>query len=159
MGVNTNFGSTLAISSTTTTSATDTLAEFQALTYTAVGSIESIGDFGDSYADVPFNGLSDGRVQHFKGSADAGTFTLTVGFDAADTGQDALMSALADVTGIYAFRVQIGDASSGSPSAPTTQFFLGRVMSAPMSIGAANNITKRNVTIGIISAIIQSDAV
>ena len=159
MGVNTNFGSTLAISTATTTSDTDTQAEFEALAYTTVGSIESLGPFGDQYADVPFNSLSDGRVQHFKGSADAGTFTLTVGFDAADTGQDALMAALADVTGIYAFRVQLGDASSGSPSAPTTQFFLGRVMGAPLNIGAANNITKRDVTIGIISAIIQADAV
>ena len=159
MGVNTNFGSTLAISSTVTTSATDNQAEFEALTYTTVGSIQSIGAFGDSYADVPFNALNDGRVQHLKGSADAGTFTLTLGFDAADTGQDALMTPLADVTGIYAFRVQLGDASSGSPSAPTTQFFLGRVMAAPLNIGAANSIITRDVSIGIISAIIQADAV
>ena len=159
MGVNTNFGSTLAISSATTTTDTDTQGEFEALSYTAVGSIESIGPFGDTYTDVPFTGLGDSRTQHFKGSVDAGTISMTVGFDAADTGQDAIMTALADVTGVYAFRVQLGDGSSGSPSAPTTQFFLGRVMAAPLNVGATNNIVRRDVQIGIISAIIQADAV
>jgi hypothetical protein len=159
MGVNTNFGSKLWISSATTTTATDTQAEFEVLTYTQVGSVESIGAFGDTYQDVTFTPLSASRTEHHKGTVDAGTFTATVGFDAADTGQDALMTALADVNGIYAFQVQLGDGSSGSPSAPTTQYFLGRVMAAPLNIGGANNLPRRDVQISVISAIIQVDAV
>lgn len=159
MAVDTSFGATLAISSATTTTATDTQAEFEVLSYTAVGEVESIGAFGDTYQDVTFTALGDSRTRHFKGTVDAGTFTATVGFDAADSGQDALMTALADQDGIYAFRVQGGDGSTGSPSAPTTLYFLGRVMAAPLNIGGSNNIVRRDVSISIISAIIQVDAV
>jgi hypothetical protein len=159
MGVNTNFGAKLWISSATTTTATDTQAEFEALSYTQVGKIVSMGQFGDTYQDVPFTPLENARTEHLKGTVDGGTMQLEVGFDASDTGQDALMTALADVNGLYAFQVQLGDGSSGSPSAPTTQYFLGRVMAAPLNIGSANTVPTRSVTISVNTAIIQVDAV
>lgn len=159
MAFNTAFGSTLAISTTTTTSVTDTQGEFEALAYTAVGEIESLGDLGDSYQPVTFVSLADGRTRKLKGTADAGDLTVTVAFDSADAGQDLMRTALADQSGLYAFRVQVADGSSGSPSAPTTQFFLGRVMSGSINVGDANNVVRQTFGIGIDSAIILVDAV
>jgi hypothetical protein len=159
MAFNTAFGSTLAISTTTTTSATDTQAEFEALAYTAIGEIESVGDLGDTFQAVTFTALGDGRVRKLKGTADAGDLTVTVAFDSTDTGQDAMRTALASQSNQYAFRLQVADGSSGSPSAPSTQFFLGRVMSGSINVGDANNVVRQTFTIGIDSPIILVDAV
>jgi hypothetical protein len=83
-------GTTLPIDFTTPASA---LAAFLTDTFLQVGNAETIGDFGDTAADVTFTGLSDLRTQHLKGTFDGGTLQLTCAYNASDAGQQAMKAA------------------------------------------------------------------
>ena len=67
----------------------DTEALYKADDYVDVGEIEDLGEFGDTFSSVTFTSLRDGRVRKYKGTADAGDLTLTVGLDNGDLGQAA----------------------------------------------------------------------
>lgn len=136
----------------------DEQAEFEALSYTLVGEIEDIGEFGDRVNPVNFTALGDSRVRKFKGSRDAGNITMTVGFDPSDAGQSAIETALA-ADGNYAVRISLGDTGTGSPSNPTTFYFLGKVMSYTTNIGSADNVVRSTVEVAIDSAIVRVAAV
>jgi hypothetical protein len=119
----------------------NSLSDFQALSYVEVGEVEDIGEFGDQFNPVKRTPLSTRRVQTAKGSKDAGTFTLTIGHDSADTGQVNLDAALASDSD-YAIRIELDDAGSGSPSSPTTFYMRVKVMGLSTRIGDAENILK-----------------
>lgn len=136
----------------------ETEAEFKADTYVEVGEIEDLGEFGDTFSSVTFSSLSDGRVRKFKGLADAGDLTLTVGLDNGDAGQAALKVAHKDrTTGDYNIKITLND---GDPSAtpaitPTTFYMRGKVMNNTVAAGTADNVVRRNVTVGINSEILE----
>ena len=126
---------------------TVTATQFSALTpYVAVGRVESFGDYGDEQAAVTFNSVGSGRIEKAKGSSDAGTLALTVGYDPADAGQIALEAAQASIQN-FAFKVTYPDKS--------VQYFRGLVMSKRRNIGTADNVIKRTFSIGINSAIVD----
>lgn len=134
--------------------------------WAAVGEIENLGELGDSRQLVTFLSLSDSRVKKAKGTADAGTLNLVVGYDAADAGQDALRAAADDASNVgYNFRVRLNDApadanpGSGSESTPTTMTFKALVMSRRVNIGAANGTVTMNVVLDITTAITVVDPV
>ena len=52
------------ISSAAVTSVTDTVTEYEALTWVEVGTIESISEFGDKASDVTFASLADAHMRH-----------------------------------------------------------------------------------------------
>src|SRR5262245_3680132 len=105
----------------------DTLAEFLAMsTWTPIGLIESISEFGDESADVTFASIGDGRTRHSKGARDAGTMTLVCGHDPTDAGQAAIELAEQDKSN-YAFRIQIPDGPPGWTN--SIYFFRGLVRS------------------------------
>lgn len=139
-------------------STVDTQGEFEALAYVEVGEIESIGDFGDQAAATSFTALGDRRVRKIKTTFDAGTISLTLGRDPSDSGQAAMIAALAEDDD-YAFKVTLNDASQGSPSSPTTFYFRGQVQSYTTNIGNAENVVKATTNIAINSAIIEVAAV
>ncbi|MDN5850308.1 MAG: hypothetical protein L0H63_11860 [Nitrococcus sp.] len=148
--------SALAALSIGTTTVADVQAEYDADTYTAVGEIEDFGQFGDVINPVNFISLADSRVRKLKGSRDAGTMNLTVGFDPGDAGQDALIAAFADTgTANYNFKVELDDAVSTNG---TTFYFSGHVMSYPVTVGSADNVIKRAFAIAINTAIIEKAA-
>ncbi|EPM82047.1 hypothetical protein A260_28286, partial [Pseudomonas syringae pv. actinidiae ICMP 19068] len=68
----------------------DTEADYKQDVYVDVGEIEDLGEFGDTFSSVTFTSLKDGRVRKYKGTADAGDMTLTVGLDNGDAGQKAV---------------------------------------------------------------------
>lgn len=139
-------------------SSVDTQAEFEALAFVEVGEIESIGDFGDQAANTNFTALGDRRVRKIKTTFDAGTIALTLGRDPSDSGQAALVAALAQDDD-YAIKVTLNDASQGSPSSPTTFYFRGQIQSYTTQIGSADNVVKATTNIAINSAIIEVAAV
>lgn len=136
----------------------DTQGEYEALSYTEIGEVENLGDFGDQANDVPFTTLGDRRTRHFKGSFDAGTVELTVGFDGADAGQAAVKAALASDSD-FAFKVTLADDSDGSPAAPTTFYWRGKLMGRRIQVGNAENVVRAALTIGINSALVEVAAV
>lgn len=141
--------------------AATTEAEYAADTYIQVGEIEDLGEFGDTFSSVTFTSLSGGRVRKYKGTADAGDMTLTVGLDNGDAGQSAVKTAHKDRSkGNYNIKVTLND---GDPTAqpavlPTTFYFSGKVMNNTVALGAADNVVRRNITIGINSDILEIEA-
>ena len=136
----------------------DTEAAYKADTYVEVGEIEDLGEFGDTFSSVTFTSLADGRVRKYKGTADAGDLTLTIGLDNGDLGQAKLKVAHKDRSkGDYNIKVTLND---GDPTAtpvllPTTFYMRGKVMNNTVAAGSADNVIRRNVTVGINSDIIE----
>jgi len=150
MGFNTASGCKISIG--TTTSAT-TQAEYEADSYTEIGTIEDLGEFGDSFNAVTFTSLADSRVNKRKGAADAGDMTLSVAFDGADSGQQALKVALDDTGALpYNFKVELNDSLGTSP---TTFYFSAMVMSRRTQVGSSDNVVKAAVQLGITTAVIE----
>lgn len=131
--------------------------DFEADSYTLVGSVEDPGEFGDEVSIVTFTGLDDGRVQKFKGSRDAGDQSVVVGFDAGDAGQQAIRDAADDTSqNDYNIKVELNDAPVGGT--PTIIYYRAKVTSYRLQPGVADNVIRANVTLAINSALYQQDA-
>lgn len=153
--LNTAAGCRLSIGGKTGAS---TLTEYEADTYVQVGEIEDLGEFGDTFSSVNFTALSNGRVRKYKGTADAGNMTLTVGFDAGDAGQKAVSVAHKDRSkGNYNIKVTLNDGDPDATPAilPTTFYYGVKVMNNTLAAGAADNVVRRNVTLAINTDIIE----
>lgn len=137
----------------------DDLAEYEAITWVGIGEVEDLGEFGDTFSSVTFTALADGRVRKYKGTADAGDLTLAIGFDNSDTGQLAVKAAHADRSkGDYPFKITLNDGdpdATPDPILPTTFYLRGKVMNNTTAAGQADNVVRRNVTIGINSDILE----
>lgn len=118
------------------------------LTYIEVGELENIGDYGDEVGDVTFSALADSRTRHLKGLADAGSSDLTIGFDVGDAGQLALVAAQKDRSQFdYPVKVEYVDG--------LIDYFAVKVMSSRKTVGGAEDVIKRTVTMGINSGIYE----
>jgi hypothetical protein len=139
-----------------TPTSTDTVSEFAALTYTEIGLVESLGEYGDESSAVNFASLSDGRQRKAKGIRDAGNLALTCAHDTTDAGQQALVAAEATPLK-YAFKVVLPDELTVGGTG-TTQYFRGLVMSKRLNVGSADNVIRQTFSIGIDSAIAEAPA-
>ncbi len=153
MTVNTAAESTVYIG---TTGAATTQNDFETDSYTEVGEVEDLGEFGDTAEEVTFTALKDRRTRKFKGSFNAGTLTIVCGADPSDAGQDALRSAFASDFD-YNFKVMLNDAVT-SGGVPTTLYFRGKVMSKGRNVGQVNNVVRQTFAVGINSEILEVDA-
>jgi hypothetical protein len=133
-------------------SATDTAAEFAALSYQNISQIQDMGQFGDASNDVGLAHLDDGRSGHYKGVFDAGTMTVVMSYDRTDAGQDALVNALSS-TANYAFRITLNDGAD-----PTTVYFRGQVMRYRLGVAGADNVIPATAEIGINSALVIAES-
>lgn len=118
----------------------DTEADYKQDVYVEIGEIEDLGEFGDTFSSVTFTSLKDGRVRKYKGTADAGDMTLTVGLDNGDAGQKAVKVAHKDRSkGDYNIKVTLndGDATATPAVLPTTFYFRVKVMNNTVAPGAA----------------------
>lgn len=85
MGVHTSAGSTFKISAGTP--ATFDSTGYAALTFTTVGEITDLGEFGREYALVTHQPVGSRGTQKKKGSYNEGSITLQLGLDTDDAGQ------------------------------------------------------------------------
>ncbi len=128
-------------------------AAYAGLTWTEVGFIENIGDYGDQSSAVDFAVLGDGRVRKAKGARHAGALTVTCAHIADDVGQAALVAAEATYNN-YPFKVEL-------PNKLTTggtnelQYFIGLVMSKRLNVGANDNVVRRTFEVGVNSKITE----
>jgi hypothetical protein len=141
----------VAISNAAITDATDTTAEFAALTWVLVGFIESTSDYGDASADVTGNVISEGRTRHAKGTRDAGIFTLTCFHKPDDVGQLALAAAQL-TSNRYGIRIRPRDRLTGGGT-DSIDYFRGIIQSARRSALEANTPQRIVYNIGIDSQI------
>ncbi|HEY8359363.1 MAG TPA: phage tail tube protein [Ramlibacter sp.] len=147
MAISTAAGSKIYIGPVRT-DATDTLAEYAALTpWVEIGEVETLGEFGDESAAVTFLSVGDARTRKLKGARDAGTLALTVGRDPLDAGQIAL-SAAEKTKFEYAFKIVAADAPDEDYT-DTTYYFGALVMSARENYGGADNVVRVTYSLGI----------
>jgi hypothetical protein len=141
------------VCATPVTSATDTAAEFAALTWVEVGGVTSIGEFGDQATSIKSNVISENRVRKLKGSRDAGTLALVCNNDPLDAGQIALLAAEA-TSFRYGVKVEIPDAQSPTYS-DSIFYFAALVMSKQLSVGEADKVISRTFSLDIDSPIVE----
>ena len=130
-------------------------AAYQALDWTQIGELESLGTFGDSANQISFAALEDQRTRHFKGARDAGTLDVVFGRDYADAGQTLLLTAEAEIHD-RAFKVLFNDAPpSGTPS---ERYFVAAVGSATETVDSSDSVIKLNSSLWINSSITRVNA-
>lgn len=100
MGVATAAGARLYIGTTASNGSTDS--------YTEVGEVIGLGEFGRSYNEITYSPINSRGIQKFKGSYNDGSLPVTLGRDINDAGQAALRTAL-DVDADYNFKVVAND--------------------------------------------------
>jgi len=147
--IQTTSGTKFYISSAAAPSATDTVAEYEALTFTEVMEVENLGNIGDVSTEVTGAAIGDSRIRKAKGARNAGTMNV-VCFDAvpSDTGQLAVMDAEKTVDN-YAFKIEFPAPAVGTPE---IWYFRGLVMSNELELGTNDNIRRRRFNIGVNSA-------
>jgi hypothetical protein len=149
-GVQTSAGSTLAIATgASKVPTTYDAAGFAALTYTTVGEVTDIGEFGKEYNLVTFSPVGDRKQRKFKGSYNNGSIQVQMGRASGDAGQTAMRTALADDAS-YAVKVTLQDTSK--------IYFTGKVMSFKTSVGSVDQITSATSTFEIDSEIVEVNA-
>jgi hypothetical protein len=131
-------GATLHISSATP--ATFNQAGYSALSYTKVGLIESIGDFGNEREINKFVPLETGIAMKVVGSSDAGAPDIALALDTDDAGQ-ILMKAASRSDNAYSFKITTKQGD--------VYYFQGFVKKWKVQVGDGNAITKAATTIEI----------
>jgi hypothetical protein len=139
-----------------TTEATDTVAEFSAITWTEIGGVTALPEYGDESAAVTSTDLGTARVRKGKGARDAGTATLTVNNDPADAGQQALVTA-EGTNFVYPFRVVYPDRPAPGGT-DTEEFFRGIVRSKRRGGGDVNSVMTRVFIVDVDSQIYEKPA-
>lgn len=131
------------------------VGDFAAVTWTEIGSLDSIGTFGDTAQPITQSIIGEARDKTIKGTRNAGTFELVANLDYADAGQLALVAA-EKTNHDYAIKVVFDDAPTGGT--PSERLFIGKIMSASEALETANNSMKLNSSIAINSNIVRTVA-
>jgi hypothetical protein len=131
----------------------DTVAKFDALTWTEVGLVETIGEYGDESSPVTFSALSDARTRKAKGAKDAGNLAVTTAHDATDEGQQAL-SAAESVNSNFAFKVILPNRLNPTGT-DEINYFRGLVMSKRKNVGGNDNVVRMTYNVGVNTEIFE----
>lgn len=136
MTVTTTATSTLKV--TASAPGTFDVAGYGALSFTNVGEITNLGEFGTEFALVTHSPIGSRTVQKYKGSKNVGTMSMTLGLDTDDAGQ-ILLKAAAASDNDYSFEVttQNGD----------KYYFQAKVMMFKVVLGGVDDISAANVTL------------
>lgn len=130
MAVATSAGTVLKISAGTP--GTFNVAGYEALTWTTMGEVTDLGEFGREYALVTHNPVGSRGTRKYKGSYNEGTMTLQLALDTDDAGQIlAKAASLSDAD--YSFSV--------TPQAGDVYYFQAKVMSWKVGVGGVDSIT------------------
>jgi hypothetical protein len=154
MAVVTSARTKLYTAATAYTTATDTVVEWDALTWVEVGEVISYSEFGASYDEITHQPISDGLTYKFKGTRNDGSMQLSLGRAPTDAGQALLVTAL-DSYDSYPFKVALNDDPGGTGSKPTRFFLAGRVMSYTVNPGSTNSVVTASCTIGINGVVLE----
>lgn len=130
MTVATSAGTVLKISAGTP--GTFNVAGYEALTWTTVGEVTDLGEFGRAYALVTHNPVGSRGTRKYKGSFNEGAMTLQLGLDTDDAGQIlAKAASLSDADYSISVTTQNGD----------VYYMQAKVMSWKVGVGSVDSIT------------------
>lgn len=138
MTVFSSAGSTIAIS--TAKPATFDGTGYAALTFTAIGEVTDLGEFGREYNLITHNPIGNRGTVKKKGSFNEGSITLQLALDTDDAGQIlAKTASTSDADHSFVITTQNGD----------KYYFQAQVMSFKTSIGAVDSITSASIMLEI----------
>lgn len=130
MTVRTSAGSTIAISAAQP--ATYDATGYAALTWTTIGEVTDLGEFGRTYALVTHNPLASRGTTKRKGSYNEGSIDLKLGLDNDDAGQIIAKTA-SQSDDDHSFKITLQDGS--------IYYFQSQVMQFTTSVGSVDSIT------------------
>jgi hypothetical protein len=130
--------------------------DFAGMSFTEIGWLESIGEFGDESAEITFDAIGEGRTQKLKGIRNAGNMDLVMGVVEDDPGQVALLAAEA-LPDDFAFKVVFNNAPAGGGT-PSERYFIGKVMTARENLSTANSVVRRGGRVAINSNVVRVEA-
>lgn len=138
MAVRTSAGTTIKLSAGTP--ATFNAAGYAALTWTTIGEVTDLGEFGREYNLVTHNPLGNRGTVKKKGSFNEGSITLQLGLDTDDAGQ-ILAKTASTSDSDYSFEIatQNGD----------KYYFQAQVMSFKVGVGGVDQITAATIMLEI----------
>lgn len=122
---------------------------FAALTWTEIGEVSEMGEFGRQYNLVTFNTLGDRRTVKRKGSYNDGTIACQMARVPDDAGQTILVTAVNSDTS-YSIKITLQDG--------TVFYTTAQVMSYTTNIGNVDQITSATVNLEIDNDIIEVPA-
>jgi hypothetical protein len=134
MGVKTSAGSTIAISAASP--ATFDAAGYGALSFSLIGEVTDLGEFGREYALVTHNPIANRGTVKRKGSFNEGSIDLKLGLDTDDAGQIIAKSASqSDNDHSIKITTQNGD----------VYYMQAQVMSFKVGVGSVDSITNGSI--------------
>lgn len=119
---------------------------FAALTWTSIGEVTELGEFGRVYNIVKLNLLKDRRTVKRKGSYDDGTVAAQMARVPDDAGQAILVAAV-NSDSSYSIRVTLQDG--------TKFYFSAQISSYTTNVGNVDQITSATVNFEIDNNIIE----
>ena len=143
----TSAGTTIAIGDAEP--ATYDKAGFEALSWTVIGEVTDIPEFGRLYNLVTHNPLAGRQTVKRKGSFNDGSLTIQYAIDETDAGQTAI-EALIDSDVNQSIRVVLQSTKH--------IYFVAQIMSNPITIGTVDNITTKSVQLEVTDAILFETA-
>ena len=143
----TSAGTKLLISASV--AATYNSTGFAALTWTEIGEVSEMGEFGRQYNLVTFNTLGDRRTVKRKGSYNDGTIACQMARVPDDAGQTILTTAVNDDAS-YSIKIVLQDG--------TVFYTTAQIMSYTTNIGNVDQITSATVNLEIDNDIIEVQA-
>ena len=149
MSVQSTAGTVLSVS--IATPATQDEAGYSALSYTEVGEVTDLGEYGSDGNLITYQAIGERLDQKLKGSINAGSQSLQLGRDIVDAGQAILKAAStngsATVDTNLSFKIGYKDGS--------IDYFQALVMNYVNSLGNSNQVTAANCNIELNTEIVE----
>lgn len=129
-----------SIGITSSAPATFNVAGYSALTFTNIGEVTDLGEFGREYNLITHNPLGTRGTVKLKGSFNEGSISLQLGLDTDDAGQ-ILAKTASQSDGDFSFKVttQNGD----------DYYFQAKVMSFKVGVGSVDSVTTATINLEI----------
>ncbi|WP_034996938.1 hypothetical protein [Beijerinckia mobilis] len=122
-------------------------------TFTAIGNVADIGNFGDTVQTIEANSIGDARVRKLQGMRDAGTLELTVNHDPADAGQTACRAASKSSL-MRNFKIILDDKATEEGTG-TTLYFRAITLGNQMKTGGPNDVVQQIFQLGINTDVLE----
>jgi hypothetical protein len=125
---------------------------FEALTWTEVGEVTEIPQFGKVYTIVNHLPLGQRQTIKRKGSYDNGTVDVPYAFDPAGDAGQVILEAAVDSDNSYSFRIDVKN------PAVKSVYFTAQITSRPITLGGTDAIVMANSALAIDDDVLIEDA-
>lgn len=130
-----------------------TPSAYVSLTWTEIGSVETVSEFGDDGAVISHTPLATGRTRQRKGAVNPGNITFGCADDPLDAGQIAAIAAAA-TTRLYPIKVVAADGADSNDT-DSVVYFGARILSAKVNRGSTSAVNMRNIVCAIDTTIYE----